>query len=222
MADPLAPGADLAKVYGEGTRCPACGAFARIVPTPDHRWMCGVCGAPRIQMPEGEPLPNEAELALAEAATAKRRAGIQRLASVLLGLPAAAALVLAIALGLASLLAGGVLVGTGIVLAILASRASRRASTEAKRERSAVERGYEAAIAAVMGKNRSPAEAAAALRIPEADVEAALAAQGHVRVALPARIAAAEPAVAAPTPSEEAEAEAEPAPAPDEKAEQRR
>jgi len=199
MADPLAsgldpasggPGADLAKLYGEGTRCPSCGAFARVIATPDHRWMCGICGAPRIVMPEGEALPSEAEIALAEAATAQRQGGLQSLMMVLMGVPAAIALLLAVVLGLASLLAAGVLVAAGVGLAILASRASRRAGTERKRYRGAVERAYESAIAALMTKNRSPAEVAAALRIPEADVEAALALTAPIRarVAAPVRV----------------------------------
>ena len=189
MADPLAAGADLGKVYGDQNRCPACGAFARVVPSEEHRWVCGVCGAPRLVMPEGEPVPNEAELALAEAATAQRKWGIQRLSSFVMGVPAGLSLLLAIVLGLASYVAAGVLVGVGVLLAVLASRASRRAGTEKKRLRSAVERAYEAAITALMTKNLAPAEIATALKIPEADVEAALAARGHVRIAEPARIA---------------------------------
>lgn len=194
MADPPAPGAlDLDKVFADGSRCPSCHAFARVVPTGDHRWMCGICGAPRIVLPGGERLPTEAELALAEAATAKRQAALARVASVATGVPAAFTLLLAVALGLASLLAAGVLVAAGVGLAILAARASRRASTERKRLRGAVEHAYDAAITALLAKNVSPAEVAEKLRIPEADVETALAV-GPVRIALPVRVATPEPA----------------------------
>ncbi|HEY1960252.1 MAG TPA: hypothetical protein VGH28_31800 [Polyangiaceae bacterium] len=203
MADPLSPGADLAKVYGEETRCPSCGAFARVVPNDEHRWVCGVCGAPRVVMPAGEKLPEEAALALREAAAAQRNAALQRIITYLTAAPAAVGLLLAIVLAPASFVAAGVLVGMGVVLAVLASRASRRAATERKRVRTAVERANEAAIAALSTKNLSPAEVAAALKIPEAEVEAALAA-GGIRVAVPTRIA--EPAAATEPDSEPASA----------------
>jgi len=190
MADPLNPGADLSKVYGESTRCPACGAFAQTVPHPEHRWVCAVCGAPRVVMPDKEAVPEEAAVALREAANAQRGAALQRLVSFATGIPAAFALLLAIAIGAtASFIAAGVIIGMGVVLAFLASRASRKAATERKRLRSAVERAYEAAIAELAGKNLTNAQIAAGLRIAEADVEAARAVQGQIRVAVPARIA---------------------------------
>jgi hypothetical protein len=196
MADPLNPGADLAKVYGESTRCPACGAFAQTVPHPEHRWVCAVCGAPRVVMPDKEAVPEESAVALREAANAQRGAALQRLVSFATGIPAAFALLLAIALAPASFIAAGVIIATGILLAFLASRASRKASTERKRLRSAVERAYEAAIESLAGKNLTNAQIAAGLRIAEADVEAARAVQGQVRVVVPARIAEAQKAEA--------------------------
>ena len=205
MADPLNTGADLSKVYGESTRCPACGAFAQTVADPDHRWVCGVCGAPRVVMPDKEAVPEETAVALREAANAQRGAAMQRLISFGTGIPAAMALLLAIALAPASFIASGVIIATGIVLAFLASRASRKASTERKRLRSAVDRAYEAAIESLAGKNLTNAQIAAGLRIAEADVEAARAVQGVVRVAIPARIAEAEKLEAEEAPETEAE-----------------
>jgi len=205
MADPLNPGADLSKVYGESTRCPACGAFAQTEPHPEHRWVCAVCGAPRVVMPDKEAVPEETAVALREAANAQRGAAMQRLISFGTGIPAAMALLLAIALAPASFIASGVIIATGIVLAFLASRASRKASTERKRLRSAVERGYEAAIESLAGKNLTNAQIAAGLRIAEADVEAARAVQGVVRVAIPARIAEAEKLEAEEAPETETE-----------------
>jgi hypothetical protein len=197
MADPLNPGADLSKVYGESTRCPACGAFAQTEPHPEHRWVCSVCGAPRVVMPDKEAVPEESAVALREAANAQRGAALQRLVSFATGIPAAFALLLAIAIGAAaSFIAAGVIIAAGIGLAFLASRASRKAATERKRLRSAVERAYEAAIESLAGKNLTNAQIAAGLRIAEADVEAARAVQGQIRVAVPARIAEAEKAEA--------------------------
>ncbi len=204
MTDPLTPGADLAKVYGESTRCPACGAFAKTLPHPQHRWVCAICGAPRVVMPEGEPTPEETNLAIQEAATAQRTAAIQRIVTWATGIPAGMALLLAIALAPASFLAAGVIIGTGVVLAFLASRASKRAATERKRLRSAVERAYEAAIEALARENKNVQEIATALRIPEAEVEAAFAVHGQVRVAVPQRVAEPEP-----EPEAESEPEAE-------------
>ena len=192
MADPLNPGADLSKIYGESTRCPVCGAFAQTVPHPEHRWVCAVCGAPRVVMPDKEAVPEESAVALREAANAQRGAAMQRLLSFAMGIPSAMALLLAIALAPASFIAAGVIIGAGIVLAFLASRASRKAATERKRLRSAVERAYEAAIEQLAGKNLTNAQIAAGLRIAEADVEAARAVHGQVRVEVPKRIAEAE------------------------------
>ncbi len=163
-------------------RCPACGAFAMTLPHPEHHWVCAICGAPRVVMPEGEPLPEEATLALREAATAQRTAAMQRLMTWAMGIPAGMALLLAIALAPASFIAAGAIIGTGIVLALLASRASRRAATERKRLRGAVERAYESAIGALASKDQNAQQIATALRVPEADVEAALAVHGQVRV----------------------------------------
>ena len=190
MADALSPEADLAKVYGESTKCPACGAFAKTLPHPEHRWVCAVCGAPRVVMPDNAAIPEEAAVALREAASAQRQAAMQRLLSFAMGVPAGFALLLAIAAGFASFIASGVIIATGILLAFLASRASRKGATERKRLRSAVERAYEAAISELAGKNLTNAQIAAGLRIAEADVEAARAVQGQIRVAVPARIAA--------------------------------
>jgi hypothetical protein len=194
MADPLNPGADLAKVYGESTRCPACGAFAQTNPHPDHRWVCAVCGAPRVVMPDKEAVPEETAAALREAANAQRAAALQRMVSFATGIPAALALLLAIALAPASFIAAGVIIASGIMLAFLSSRASRKAATERKRLRGAVERAYEAAIESLAGKNLTNAQIAAGLRIAEADVEAARAVQGQVRVEVPKRIAEAQAA----------------------------
>jgi Flp pilus assembly protein TadB len=193
MPDPLSPGPDLAKVYGEETRCPVCGAFARTTRHPDHRWVCAVCGAPRVDIP-GEKLPEEATIALREATQAQRSAAIQRLTTWATGVPAAFTLLLAIVLAPASLIAGGVLVGMGVLLAVLSSRASRRASTERKRLRGAVERAWETAILHLAAKDKTVTEIGTALRIAEADVEAALATRGQMRIAANELRIAAEPA----------------------------
>jgi hypothetical protein len=192
MSDALAgsPGEEnLVKLYGDAARCPVCGAFAKTLPDPEHRWVCAVCGAPRVVMPEGVALPEESAVALREAANARRTSAMQRLMTWGLAFPAGASLLLAIVLAPASFIASGVLIGAGIFLALFSSRASRRAATERKRLRGAVERAYEAAIAALTAQNKTPQEVAAALRIAEADVETALAVQGHVRIADPVRIA---------------------------------
>ncbi len=197
MADALSPGADLSKVYGDETRCPTCSAFARTVPHPEHRWVCGVCGAPRLEM-KGETVPEETLVALREASTAQRTAALQRLTTWMTGLPAGLTLLLAIVLAPASLIAGGVLVFAGLMLALFSSRASRRAATERKRLRGAVERAYEAAILYLMTKDKTPTEIATLLRIAEADVETTLAttgaglAQAPIRVAPPTRVATTE------------------------------
>jgi ribosomal protein S27AE len=189
MADALSPGADLSKVYGEEMRCPTCGAFAKSLPHPDHHWVCGVCGAPRIEM-HGEAVPEESLVALREASMAQRTAAMQRLVTWMTGLPAGLTLLLAVALAPASFIAAGVLIATGVALAILSTRASRRAATERKRLRGAVEHAYEATIWHLTTKDKTPSEIATLLRIAESDVEAALATQGDVRIAPMTRIAA--------------------------------
>jgi ribosomal protein S27AE len=185
MADPpvrpLNAEANLAKVYGEAKRCPICGAFAETVPHPEFRWVCGVCGTPRVEVPGGKP-PEESLVALREASQAQRAAAMQRLTTWATGVPAALTLLLALVLAPASLIAGGTLIGMGVLLAILSARASRRAGTERKRLRGAVERAWEAAIMQVAAADKSVTDVATALRISEADVEAALALEGRVRI----------------------------------------
>ena len=195
MADPLNPGADLAKVYGDEAKCPTCGAFAKSQPDREHRWVCGVCGAPRVDLP-GQPLPEETLVALREAHGAQQAASWQRMVAWGLGVPAGFILILAIMLAPASFIASGVMIAVGVVMAILSARASGRGATERKRLRGAVERAWEAAILHLAGQNKTPAEIAAALRIAEGDVEATLATRIPVRVAVdhdPARIATPEP-----------------------------
>jgi hypothetical protein len=87
-----------------------------------------------------------------------------------------------------------VLVGMGVLLAVLSSRASRRASTERKRLRGAVERAWETAILHLAAKDKTVTEIGTALRIAEADVEAALATRGQMRIAANELRIAAEPA----------------------------
>jgi hypothetical protein len=209
MNDALSPGADLAKVYGESTRCPACGAFAKTLPDQDYRWVCAVCGAPRVVMPDAGPLPEEAAVALREASSAQRTAALQRVLSFVMGIPAGFALIMAVMLAPASFIAAGIIIASGIGLALLALRASRRASTERKRLRGAVERAYEAAIGELAGQDKSMKEIATGLRIAEADVEAALALSGRVRVEVPKRIAASDAESAEEAEAAQAEAEAE-------------
>jgi hypothetical protein len=196
MTHPISAGADLAKVYGEGNRCPICGAFAETVPHQELRWVCGVCGAPRVDLHNApnEKLPEESAVAMREAAGAQRAAAVQRLTTWATGIPAAFTLLRAIALAPASFLASGVLVGMGVLFAILSARASRRGETERKRLRGAVERAWEAAIASLADKNKTAPEIGAMLRIAEADVETALVTRGvQVRVAPETRVAAEEP-----------------------------
>lgn len=201
MADPLNPGlavgADLAKVYGEDSRCPICGAFAKTTPHPEHQWVCDVCGAPRVVISwsgagapmAGEKVPEETAVALREASMAQRNAALERVKSWGMGAPAAMTLLLAVLLAPASFVVSGVLIGIGVLLAVMSARASRRAATERKRVRSAVERAWESAILHLAGENKTPTEIATALRIAEGEVEATLATRLPVRIAQERRIA---------------------------------
>jgi hypothetical protein len=168
---------DLAGVYGEENRCPICGAFARVDRDDEFRFVCGVCGSPRIAT-KAIAVPKESVMALREAAQAKRSAFAWRIAAWGLGLPAALSLALAAVLAPASLLASGVLIGCGVLLAIFAARFSRTATTTRKKLKSSVNEAWEAAALAVLderGKETTAADLAKALEIPEADAEAMLA-----------------------------------------------
>lgn len=168
---------DLAGVYGEENRCPVCGAFARVDPDEAFRFVCAVCGSPRIPT-KAVPLPKESLLALREAAQAKRSAFAWRVAAWGLGIPAALSLALAAVLAPASLLASGLLIACGVAMAIFASRASRTATTGRKKLRAAVDHAWEATALAVLdqrGKETTAADLAGALEISETDAEAMLA-----------------------------------------------
>jgi hypothetical protein len=176
---------DLAGVYGEENRCPICGAFARVDRDEEFRFVCGVCGSPRIAM---KAIPKESIVALREAAQAKRSAFAWRVAAWGLGLPAALTLALAAILAPASLVASGVLIGCGVLMAIFAARFSRTAATTRKKLKSAVNDAWEGAALAVLdqrGKETTAADLAKALEISEADAEtmlASLSARSRVNV----------------------------------------
>lgn len=168
---------DLAGVYGEENRCPICGAFARVDRDDEFRFVCGVCGSPRIVM-TAVAVPKESIAALREAAQAKRSAFAWRLAAFGLGVPAALSLGLAAVLALGSLVASGVLIVCGVALAIFAARSSRTATTARKKLKAAVNVAWEAAALAVLdqrGKETTAADLAKALDITETDAEAMLA-----------------------------------------------
>ena len=168
---------DLAGVYGEENRCPICGAFARVDRDDEFRFVCGVCGSPRIAT-KAVPLPKESVIALREAAQAKRLAFAWRFASWALGIPAALSLALAALLAPASLLASGILIGCGVLLAIFAARSSRTATTARKKLKLAVNEAWEATALAILdarGKETTASDLAKALDLPEADAEAMLA-----------------------------------------------
>ncbi len=168
--------ADLAKTYGEENRCPACGAFARVDKDDTLRFVCAVCGAPRIGG-KAKPSP-ETNAAIVAAAKAKRSAFAWRAGAWALGLPAALTLLLAAVLAPQSFLAAGVLIVGGVVLAILAARASRTAATERKKLNVAWTEMWENAVLALLterGDRETTAEdVAKALELPTAEAEALL------------------------------------------------
>jgi hypothetical protein len=168
---------DLADIYGEENRCPVCGAFARVDRDDEFRFVCGVCGSPRIAT-KAVPLPKESIIALREAAQTKRSAFAWRVAAWGLGIPAALSLALAALLAPASLLASGILIGCGVLLAIFAARSSRSATTGRKKVRMAVDAAWEATALAILdkrGKETTATDLAKALDVSEAEAEAMLA-----------------------------------------------
>ncbi|CAN5647389.1 hypothetical protein BH09MYX1_BH09MYX1_67430 [soil metagenome] len=179
--------ADLAKTYGEENRCPACGAFARIDRDDTFRFVCAVCGAPRIG---GAINPSEAtNKSLVVASRSKRSAFAWRAASFALGIPAALTLALAAILAPQSFLAAGVLIAGGVLLAIFAARSARLAATEKKKLFAAWSEAWENAALAVLdarGDERTTADdVAKALDLPPAEAEVLLnklSAQSSVRV----------------------------------------
>jgi ribosomal protein L37AE/L43A len=179
--------ADLAKTYGEENRCPVCGAFARVDRDPELRFVCAVCGAPRIG---GKTKPSaETNAALVAAAKAKRSAFAWRVGAWGLGIPAALTLALAAVLAPQSFLAAGVLIAGGVLLAIFAARASRTAATERKKLYAAWTEAWEGAVLTLLGergdRETTAEEVARALELPASDAEVMLnmlSARSSVRV----------------------------------------
>ncbi len=179
--------ANLAKTYGEENRCPACGAFARVDRDPVLRFVCAVCGAPRIG---GKAKQSEdTNRAIAAAGKAKRSAFAWRAGSWALGIPAAFALILAAVLAPQSFLASGILIAGGVFLAIFSARASRTARTERKKLMSAWNEAWENATLALLAKQGdkqlTAEDVGKELDLPTADAEAlltTLSAQSSVRV----------------------------------------
>lgn len=185
MGGTLSPEKDFGSLYGEENRCPHCGALSRALPDDDLRWVCGVCGGPRVLAkvkigPDGL-------AALKDAAKEKRKSDGWRAASWLVGFGAAIALVAALVFGSASMLTGGACVGAGILLAIVAATFSRSSRGSKARARGHVDRAWEHAIGRLLEtrKDATARDIADELGVPEAEVEVALttlSSQGRTRV----------------------------------------
>ncbi len=186
MGATLSPEKDFGSLYGEENRCPHCGALARVDKDDDLRWVCGVCGGPRV--PAKVKIGEDGNAALRDAAKSRRSASGWRVASWALGFGAAMALVAAIVVGFGSVLVGGGLVLAGVLMAIVSATFSRSARSARLRARADVDRAWEHAIGALLEAGTTNATAksiAKTLGVTEAEVEVALStlsAQGRTRV----------------------------------------
>ena len=177
----LSPEKDFGALYGEENRCPHCGALSRLEKHPELRWVCAVCGGPRV--PAKVVLGPDGTQALRDALAAQRSAVGSRVGSWALGLFAAFALAFGVAVawfGIMLILGGLMAVASGLLT--LKGRAARKSA------RGHVALAWEQAIGSMLERSGNDATAksiAASLGVPEAEVETALAtlsATGKTRV----------------------------------------
>lgn len=155
----------------EGNRCPHCGSVARVEPRGDgagQRWVCGVCGGPRIPGGRGGPA---AEIALREARAFLSRATRSSAASILWGLFAAFTTLVLLAAWPAALAAKIVLFALAAGPAALAARARARVAKARDAARGAEDRAWLAAAEDVAKKTRAGVTAAELAR--ELQIDAA-------------------------------------------------
>lgn len=175
-------------VQGEHNRCPHCGAISRVLPHDDLRWVCGVCGGPRIPLDPGDELTEDGARALREANDARSAAIAWRLASFASGFGALLGLGLGAVLVLYSLVAaiGPAIVGALLVLLALRFRSNSRARGAAAR--GAWERAWAAEVDDMLsaeGGSLTPAQIARKVKVPEEEIGAIVArlsAEDRVRV----------------------------------------
>lgn len=158
-------------------RCPHCGSQAVIEPKGEGanlRWVCGVCGGPRMPGGLGG---DAATTALKEAKTFLSRATRSKAASVVLGIMAAFTTLVLIAAWPAALVAKLVLFVLAAMPAALAARSRLKAAEASEKATDAEGRAWLAAAEDAVKKNPSgltQEELAKTLKIDPARAEALL------------------------------------------------
>jgi hypothetical protein len=158
----------------EGNKCPHCGSVARVEPRgegKDLRWVCGVCGGPRIPGGRGGPA---ASTSLREARASLARAARSRASSWVWGLMAAFTTLVLVAAWPAALVAKIILFALAAGPAALAARSRARASKAAAAAGEAEARAWLAAAedaAKTKPSGITAAELATELRIDPARAE---------------------------------------------------
>lgn len=173
---------------GEHNRCPHCGGITRALPHGDLRWVCGVCGGPRVPLEPGDELTEAGREALRESNEARGSAVAYRLAAWAAGFGAA------LGLGLASVLAFFSLIGAvgpaivGALMVVLGLRFGARSKERRGVAMAAWERGWAAEIDDMLsegGGSLTPAEIARKVKVKESEIGAIVArlsAEDRVRI----------------------------------------
>ena len=156
---------------GEQNRCPHCGAVARAESKGEDRWVCAICGGPRIPGGHGG---KAAAGALAKEKNAIARARVQSFATVFLAIVTGLFTLLGLAILPASIVGKLIFLALAIVPLALALRARSRASRARKDARAAHEEAWLTAaeeIARSAKNGITAAELGKMLAIPPKDAD---------------------------------------------------
>ncbi|WP_394848226.1 hypothetical protein LZC95_12255 [Pendulispora brunnea] len=168
------PGAVAAAELMKHRPCPHCGARARMEEDSELRWVCGVCGGPRVPVEEEAAHSEREREELVKAGRAKKMAFTYRIASIGLSLTGALLAALGVALGAASVAVGAVLLAAAvaaIAAAIVYGRRAHAKREEAKKSTFDAWESVAEALLKVRGSEATAEQIAREMRTTVEDVE---------------------------------------------------
>ncbi|WP_394837717.1 hypothetical protein LVJ94_12470 [Pendulispora rubella] len=167
-------GAEAAAELMKHRPCPHCGARARMEEDSELRWVCGVCGGPRVPVEDEAAHSDREREELVKAGRAKKMAFTYRIASIGLSLMGALLAALGVALGAVSVAVGAVLLVAavaGIVMGIVYGRRAHGKREEAKKSTFEAWESVAEALLKVRGSEATAEQIAREMRTTVADVE---------------------------------------------------
>ncbi len=177
-----------AEIAGEANLCPHCRGQTRLEPSAELRWVCGVCGGPRVRVEDARARTKKSTELLLASERERKASIVRRFGAIGLGLTGALLGGLAATLGTVSVVVGVVLALVSLPMLfaafalVLAARKRRR---EARRFSFEAWEEVAEALLRLHGKDATAEDMAALLGVEVAEAErvmTVLAAEDRARV----------------------------------------